>query len=144
MGSRGNWVAKRVLSKDFMEKVGIQGEQAAKIKAALDALDKQSAKLDEQIQHEATRQAEIAKHVLTEPGASVDEIMTIIARIGTYRTEQAKLAIQRLVVIRDNLTAEQREKASAILNEEVKKGKEERDTREHNALQNRPAAPKGW
>jgi len=140
MGTRGNWVAKRVMSKDFMDKVGIQGEQATKIKADLDALDKQSAKLDEQIAQAATQQAEIAKKVLTEPGANVDEIMKIIERIGTYRTEQAKLATKRLVVIRDNLTAQQREKASAILNEEQKKGKEER---ERNTTQNRPATPKG-
>ena len=40
-------------------------------------------------------------------------------------TEQAKLATKRLVVIRDNLTPEQREKASAILDEEHKKLREE-------------------
>jgi len=139
--NRGNWVAKRVMSKEFMEKVGIQGEQATKIKAALDSLDKQSSKIDEEIEQAATQQAEIAKKVLSEPGANVDEIMKIIERIGTCRTEQAKLATRRLVVIRDNLTAEQREKASAILNEEQKKGREER---ERNMLQNRPATPKGW
>ena len=65
----------------------------------------------------------------------------IIERIGTYRTEQAKLATRRLVVIRDNLTAAQREKATAILDEEQKKRREER---ERNTPANRPAAPKGW
>jgi len=141
---RGNWVAKRVMSKEFMEKVGIQGEQAKKIKVDLDALDKQASKLDEDIQKAAAQQAEIAKKVLSEPGANVDEIMKIIERIGTYRTEQAKLATRRLVVIRDNLTAVQREKASAILDEEQKKRREEREERERSTPTNRTtAAPKG-
>ena len=138
----GNWVAKRVVSKEFMEKVGIQGEQAKKIKADLDAIDKQSSKLNEEIAKAAAQQAEIAKKVLSEPGANVDEIMKIIERIGAYRTEQAKLATRRLVVIRDNLNAEQREKASAILNEDQKKW---RDARESNTStpQNKPAEAKG-
>ena len=139
--TRGNWVAKRVMSKEFMEKVGIQGEQAKKLKVDLDALDKQESKLDEDITKAAAQQADIAKKVLSEPGANVDEIMKIIERIGTYRTEQAKLATRRLVVIRDNLTAAQREKATAILDEEQKKRREER---ERNTPANRPAAPKGW
>ena len=123
---RGNWVARRVVSKEFMDKVGIQGDQAKKIKADLDAIDRQSFKLTEEIAKAAAQQAEIAKKVLSEPGANVDEIMKIIERIGAFRTEQAKLATRRLVVIRDNLTAEQREKASAILDEEQRKMREAR------------------
>lgn len=149
--NHGNWVGKRVLTKEFMDKVGIQGEQAAKIKAELDVLDAKSGKLEEGINQAALEQAEMAKKVLSEPGANTDEIMKIIERIGQYRIEQAKLATQRLVVIRDNLTAAQREKASEILNGEGKKRLEERaarlerEERERNpAQQNRPATPKGW
>ena len=149
--NRGNWVGKRVLTKEFMEKVGIQAEQAAKIKAEIEVIDAKDSKLDEAINKAALEQAEIAKKVLSEPGANTDEIMKIIERIGQFRTEQAKLATQRLVVIRDNLTAEQREKASEILGGEGKKRLEERaarlerEERERNAAQpNRPAAPKGW
>jgi len=138
---RGNWVARRVVSKEFMDKVGIQGDQAKKIKADLDAIDKQSSKLNEEIAKAAAQQAEIAKKVLSEPGANVDEIMKIIERIGALRTEQAKLATRRLVVIRDNLTAEQREKASAILDEEQKKMREER-MRNGGVPQKKPEAAK--
>ena len=145
----GNWVGKRVLTKDFMEKVGIKEEQAAKIKAEFERIDVQTHKIDESISKAALEQAEIAKKVLAEPGANTDEIMKIIERIGQYRTEQAKLATLRLVVIRDNLTAAQREKASEILNGEGKRRLEERaarlerEERERNAAQpNRPAATK--
>ncbi len=150
--NHGNWVGKRVLTKEFLQKVGIEGEQAAKLKAELEDLDVKALKLDEVIKQAAFEQAEIAKKVLSEPGASVDEIMKIIERIGQYRTDQAKLATQRLVVIRDNLTAEQRQKASEILSEESKKRMEERaarfarDERERNGrpAATRPATPKGW
>ena len=149
--NRGNWIGRRVMTQDFMDKVGIQGEQAAKLKAELDALDKQSQALDEEIGQAAQEQGEIAKRVLSEAGANTDEIMKIIERIGKSRTEQAKLATKRLIVIRDNLTPAQREKASALLNEEQKKWHEEREARDKNAQPNRPAgqadrpaAPKGW
>lgn len=140
--AKENWIANRVASKDFLNKVGIQGEQAEKLKASMESIDKQSAKLNEQIKVAAAKQAQIAKKVLAEPGASVDEIMKVIDEIGKLRTEQAKLATQRLVVIRDNLTAEQREKASTLLSEEQKKWREEKE-KEKGTQGNRPAASKG-
>lgn len=152
--NRGNWVGKRVLTKEFMEKVGIQGEQAEKIKTELSALEAKSLKLEESINQEALKQAELAKKVLDEPGASVDEIMRIIERIGQHRTEQAKLAMRLMLVIRDNLTADQRKKASELLAFEGKRRIEERaaeraarEAREKNerpADKKRPAAPQGW
>ncbi len=149
--NRGNWIGRRVLSQEFMDKVGIKGEQAAQLKRELEAIDKLSQALDEEIGKAALEQAEIAKKVLSEAGANTDEMMQIIERIGKSRTEQAKLATKRLIVIRDTLTATQREKASAILNEEQKKWHDERDAREKNGPPNRPAAqpdrpaaPQGW
>lgn len=139
--TRENWISKRVMSKEFMEKSGIQGDQAKKLKVDFDILDAQSAKLNDEIKQAAARQGEIAKKVLSESGANVDELMKIIEQIGKCRTEQAKIATRRLVAIRDNLTPEQREKASALLNEEKKK---EHDTRERkNQVPNRPVTPKG-
>lgn len=147
----GNWVGKRVMTQEFMEQVGLQGEQAKKLKEALEALEVKQRKLDETINQAALQQAEIAKKVLSEPGASVDEVMKIIETIGKLRTEQAKLSTQMLVAIRDSLTAEQREKANAIIVAEGQKrmreraARHEREERERNAKQPvRPAAPKGW
>jgi hypothetical protein len=139
MGARGNWMSKRLMSKEFMEKVGIQGEQAEKLKAALEEIDRQSTQLEKEINQSALRQAAIAKEVLSQPNASVDEIMKIIEHIGALRVEQAKLATRRLVVIRDNLTAEQRKKASEFLSDEKKKN---HDARERNASTNRVATAK--
>jgi len=134
-------MAKRVMSKDFMEKVGLSDDQARKLKEELEAIDKQSTAYDQEIKKAAAQQAEIAKKVLSEPGADVDGMMTLIEKIGAWRTEQAKLATRRLVVIRDNLTPEQREKAVSILTADQKKWREEREKK---ATPVRPTAPKDW
>ncbi len=137
--NRGTWMARRLMSEEFMQKVGIEGDQAKKIKEELEKIEQQSAQLDKEINRAAMHQAEIAKKVLSEPNASVDEIMKIIDHIGACRIEQAKLATRRLVVIRDNLTAEQRKKVSDFLSEERKKMHE---TRERNATTNRSSVVK--
>lgn len=145
MLGRGNWLSRRISSQEFMDKVGIQGEQAAKLKAELDALDKQSLAIEEDISKAAQDQADVAKKVLTEPGSNDEELMKQVERIGKLRTEQAKLATKRLIVFRDHLTPDQRQKVSALLTEEQKRWREEREAHEKNGQNNpRPAAPKGW
>ena len=133
-----------------MEQVGIQGEQAKKLKADLEALETDMRAIDVTINQTALEQAEVAKRVLSEPGAKVDEIMQIIERIGKLRTDQAKLSTRMLVAIRDSLTTEQLEKANTLISAEGQKRMQERAARrereERNApqLPARPGAPKGW
>ncbi len=148
----GNWVGKRVLTKDFMDQVGIGEEQAKKLKEELDNIDSRSSKLEEEINKAALEQATIAKEVLAQPGASIDGIMEKIEQIGKLRTEQAKLTTLVLVAIRDNLTEEQRKKANELIADEGKKRmkermlRREREDREHKGGQPppRPELPKGW
>ena len=151
----GNWVGRHITNKEFMEKVGIADEQAKKIKEEMDKIDSRLKELDVTINQAAMQQAEIAKKVLAEPGASVDEIMTIIERIGQLRTEQAKLSTQILVLVRDNLTDEQRKKAQELISAEGQKRLVERAARRDREEQRpgggpppggppRPAAPRGW
>ena len=141
--NRNNWVGKRVLTKEFMKQVGIQNAQAEKLKADLEAIHAKSQKLEESINRDALQQAEVAKKVLSEPGANTDELMDIIERIGRSRTEQAKLATRQLIIIRDSLTAEQRAKAKDIFAAEGKRRMEiraaERAARELREKQALPA-----
>lgn len=151
----GNWVGRHITNKEFMEKVGIAGDQAEKIKAEMEKIDTRLKELDMTINRAAMQQAEIAKKVLAEPGASIDEIMKIIEHIGQLRTEQAKLSTQILVVVRDNLTEEQRKKAQELIAVEGQKRFAERAARREKEEQRpgggppppgqpRPAAPRGW
>ena len=152
----GNWVGRHITNKEFMDKVGIADEQAKKIKEEMDKIDTRLKELDVTINRAAMQQAEIAKKVLAEPGASIDEIMKIIENIGQLRTEQAKLSTQILVVVRDNLTDEQRKKAQELIAAEGQKRMAERTVRREREEQRpgggpppppgppRPAAPRGW
>ncbi len=149
MAARGHWLGRRLASPEFMEKVGIQGEQATKLKAGLEEIEKQSQKIEESIEKLALEQAAIAKRVLAEPGAADDELMQKVEQIGKLRTEQAKLATKRMIVMRDNLTSAQREKVLALMNDEQKRWRDERDKNPPNnrpagAQNNRPPAPQGW
>jgi len=140
--NRNNWIGKRVLTKAFMEQVGLQNAQAEKLKADLEALHAKSQKLEELINQTALQQAELAKAVLSEPGANTDELMGIIERIGQFRIEQAKLATQQLIVIRDSLTADQREKAKEIITAEGKRRMAERTAeRAARELREKQASP---
>ncbi|HPO38873.1 MAG TPA: hypothetical protein PL176_12765 [Kiritimatiellia bacterium] len=164
----GNWVGKQIMNPEFMEKVGIQDEQAQKLKTEMDKIDTRLKMLDDTINTAALQQAEIAKKVLAEPGTSAEEIMKLIEHIGAMRTEQAKLSTQILVVIRDSLTEEQRKKAHELITAEGQRrlkermARRERDERPHPGPNGprqppprpaaqarpagppRPAAPQGW
>jgi len=164
----GNWVGKHIMNPEFMEKVGIQDEQAQKLKTEMDKIDTRLKMLDDTINTAALQQAEIAKKVLAEPGSSAEEIMKLIEHIGAMRTEQAKLSTQILVVIRDSLTEEQRKKAHELITAEGQRrlkermARRERDERPHPGPNGprqppprpaaqarpagppRPAAPQGW
>ena len=158
----GNWVGKQVMNPEFMEKVDIQAEQAQKLKAEIDKIETRLKALDEEINKAALQQADIARKVLAEPGTSAEEIMKLIERIGAMRTEQAKLSTQILMVIRDNLTEEQRKKAHELITAEgqrrfkerlARREREERPPRpgpnanrppRPDAPPPRPAAPQGW
>ena len=57
----GNWVGKQIMNPEFMEKVGIQDEQAQKLKTEMDKIDTRLKMLDDTINTAALQQAEIAK-----------------------------------------------------------------------------------
>jgi hypothetical protein len=134
----GNWVGKQVMNPEFMEKVGIHSEQAQKLKEEMDKIDTRLRTLDEEIHMAALQQADIAKKVLAEPGQSTEELMKLVERIGTMRTEQAKLSTQILVVIRDNLTEAQRAKANELITAEGRRRLKERMERREREGRQRP------
>ncbi len=157
----GNWVGRRVLNKEFLEKAGVTEDQAARLKAATEEIEKRQKALDEEIKALSIEQAQIAKKILNEPGAEAEEIMAIIEKIGKLRTEQAKANTLILLKIRDTLTEEQRKKVSDTIAEEGRRRMNERQQRAPReerarepreprrkpapeAVPARPAAPQGW
>jgi hypothetical protein len=152
----GNWVGRKVMTKEFIDKVGINDEQAANLKAAMEKIEKKLKEVDSEISKLSIEQARLAKKILNEPGADATEIMEIIEKIGVLRTEQAKANTQILISIRDTLTEDQRKIANETIAEEGHRRMIERRMRrqqraergEHGQLEPnapaRPAVPKGW
>lgn len=151
----GNWVGRRVMSAEFIDKVGITEEQVAKLKASMEEVEKKQKGLEAEINKLSIAQAQLAKKILNEPGADAAEIMAIIEKIGQLRTEQAKTNTRILINIRDTLTEEQRKTASETIAEEGRKRMQERQQRRQReereprrgpgpAAPARPAVPQGW
>ena len=144
----GNWMEGRIMQPDFMQKVGISQEQVDKLKAALKDLDDASQKINEEIMTLSRQQGELARKVLIETGSNPEELMQLVEKIGKLRTDQAKLMTKRIIIIRDNLTPEQRTKIGTVLQEEQQARQQRRQQNpggggaEANAP--RPVAPQGW
>ena len=126
-GNNGFWLERKVTNPEYMQKIGVSDEQAKKLKASWKKIGDQSQKMDEEIHVLARQQAELAKQVLAQPGSDTKELMALVEKIGMLRIEQAKQAMQRVILIRDHLTPEQRTKLNALLEEDQKKWRATRE-----------------
>ena len=125
--SSGLWLERKVTNPEYMQKIGITEEQAKKLNVGWKKLEEQNKKLEEEIHLLARQQAELAKQVLCQSGCDTKNLMTLVERIGTLRIEQAKLAMQRVILIRDHLTPEQRTKLNDLLEDDQKKWRAARE-----------------
>jgi Spy/CpxP family protein refolding chaperone len=126
--SSGFWLERKVTNPEFMKKIGITDEQATKLQEAWKLIEDQSAKIEEDIRLLARQQAEHVKKALAEEGSDTTAIMDVIEKIGKLRIEQAKMAMKRVILIRDHLTPEQRKLLGKVVEEDQQKwraGREE-------------------
>lgn len=126
-GNNGFWLERKVTNPEYMKKIGITEDQAKNLKVSWKKIEEQNQKFDEEIHLLASQQAELAKKVLSQSGSDTKSLMTLVEKIGMLRIEQAKLAMQRVIVIRDHLTPAQRAKLNAFLEEDQKKWRDARE-----------------
>ena len=110
-----------------MKKIGVSEEQAKNLRASWKKIAEQNQKFEEEIHLLANQQAELAKQVLSQSGSDTKNLMALVEKIGVLRIEQAKLAMQRVIVIRDHLTPDQRTKLNVLLEEDQKKWRATRE-----------------
>jgi Spy/CpxP family protein refolding chaperone len=129
-GNNGFWLERKITNPEYMQKIGISDEQAKKLKISWKQFEEQNQKMEGEIHTLARQQAELAKKIFSLPGSDTKELMALVEKIGMLRIEQAKQAIQRVILVRDQLTPEQRTKLNVLLEEDQKKW---RATREESA-----------
>ncbi len=143
-GSSGFWLERKVTNPEFMKKLGITEEQSTKLREAWKLIQDESSKIEEEIHLLARQQAEHLKKALAEEGSDTSSVMEVIEKIGKLRTEQAKLAMKRVILIRDHLTPEQRKLLGKTVEEDQKKwraGREEPPRRRVVGPGSQPPAP---
>jgi len=119
--SSGFWLERKVTNPEFMKKIGITEEQATKLREAWKLIEEESSKIEDEIRLLARQQAEHVKKALSEEGSETSAIMDVIEKIGKLRIEQAKLAMKRVILIRDHLTPEQRKLLGKVVEEDQQK-----------------------
>ncbi len=115
--------AKYILSEKCVQEARITPAQVESLKKEFDLLDQKMIEISTQIEEASKRQAQVSIKVLTTPGDDGREMMKMTEDIGRLRTEQAKLSVKVLMVIRDNLQPQQCAKVVQLMNEEREKMK---------------------
>lgn len=115
----GNWVGKFICQSNTLDRLGVTNAAArAKIVKDLTDIDEQMQALTKKIRAASIAQAKLVPDVLEKPGTDTKEFFAKIDEIGVMRTAQAKLATQVLIVLRDQLTDEQRDDVREMMETE--------------------------
>ncbi len=129
--------------------LGLTDETVAKLREESHALQLRSIDLNAQIRKLSLDQADRMSKLLVSADANSNEVMMGVEEIGRLRTEQAKLAVQQLMVVRKYLTPDQIRKAHELMRERMQKNAEAHSAKkEKNATSptgSQPThPPEGW
>lgn len=113
--------AKIILSERCIQAAKITPEQEQCLKREFEMLDQKMFEINKQVEEASKKQAVVSVKVLTTPGDDGREMMKLTEEIGNLRTEQAKLSVRVLMVIRDNLQPAQRDSVVELMCEEREK-----------------------
>lgn len=118
---QGAMIVRMLSNPKFLAEVDISTEQATKLQSALKDVESKMIDLEAEIKKASLSQTEQMTKLLADTQSSPKELMATVEKIGGLRTEQAKLQIQRLVVVRENLTPDQIAKARTVMREHMEK-----------------------
>ena len=130
----GNWVGRMGQTEEFAQYVGLTNEQKRNLRRVLGKIQAKHAKISEQVRKEAAEQARLCQRMLETPRERDPEVFKKIDIIAKYRTQQAKLAIESLIVLRDSLNKEQYPKAKKFFRNEIAKRRKMSPTRNNPKL----------
>ncbi len=101
--ARNAWFGKVLRNPEFAARIGLTEEQQATIDKALAELGDKHTRLRQQMEAAALKQARL----MMAEDLDEEALMSAVEETGHLRTEQAKLRIKHLLVMRKTLTPEQ-------------------------------------
>ena len=115
---QGAWVPRMLSNKANLEKIGVTDVAlCTKLLAELKPLKEQGEMLEKKLHEVSREQFRMMQGLLKDKGADSTAVMDKIDEVAKLRAEQGRLSVRALVVLRDNLSPEQLEKARAFIME---------------------------
>ena len=116
MHAAGAWVPRMLADKASLEKIGVTDEAlGTKILAELKPLREQGDVLEKKIREISREQAQLMRGLLKDKASDPKAAMDKIDEVAKLRAEQGRLSVRAIVVLRDNLSPEQLEKAREFI-----------------------------
>jgi len=116
MHGSGAMMLRMLSSKPALERIGVTDEeQSKKITDAMKPLMEESGKLEGQIRELTRAQSQALGALLKDKASAPKAAMDKVDELEKLRAEQGRLAVKAVLVLRENLTPEQLEKAGALL-----------------------------
>jgi len=103
----------------FVAALGISDDTASKLRIELKDIQEREIDLNAQIRKLALNQADQMAQLLQSANVNTNELMRMVETIGKCRTEQAKLAIQSLLILHQYLTPDQIRRAHELVRERM-------------------------
>ena len=116
MHAAGAWVPRMLADKASLEKIGVtDGALCTKLLAELKPLKEQGDVLEKKIREISREQAQLMRGLLKDKASDPKTAMDKIDEVAKLRAEQGRLSVRALVVLRDNLSSDQLEKAREFI-----------------------------
>jgi len=95
--------------------LNVTDEQKEGLKIRMSALRERQSVVDKALWGAAVEQMALAAKVMADKQAPTNALMDLVEKIGSLRTEQAKIQTEKMLAIRDTLSVEQIRGANEIL-----------------------------
>jgi hypothetical protein len=116
MHAPGAWVPRMLSNKANLEKIGVTDDAlCTKLMAEFKPLKEQGDVLEKKIREVSFEQYKMMQGLFNDKGSDPKAVMDKVDEVAKLRAEQGRLSVRALVVLRDNLSPEQLEKARALV-----------------------------
>ena len=125
--------------------IGLNEDQVARLREEGHEIEVRQMELESRIRKLALLQADHMSKLLLSPEVNTNEVMKGVEALGQLRTEQAKLTIQALLVVRKHLTPEQIRKARELMRDHMQTNAEARaEKKKEKSAPVAPPPPEGF